>query len=316
MIRPRDAAGVTPEMRDPDTPSDVVVSATALPPFTDPTLGIPVPPRPLSERLPRNRLVAIGDSLTHGFMSGAIHRTDVSVPAIVAHELGLRDGAPGEFRRPVYGGPGDGLPVNIEALVRHLERGPGSREGLWQLAGAAGRAREWLDDVEDYWETGEGSRLCLPRRSTTTWASTGGGWATRSSGPPAVSRARSARPRDAFLKQVVQDHNARAGVRALASRRGADLTPFGAARELGREAGDGADPEFGIETLLVMLGANHALETVVELEVNWKGGPQHAGRPAHHRLAPAALRTSSWTGRPPRSGRSARATSSGEPFRT
>ena len=279
MLRPRDTAGVTPEMRDRDTPPDVAISATAPPPFVDPTLGVPVPPRAYSERLPRNRLVAIGDSLTHGFMSGAIHRTDVSVAAIVAHELGLRDGGAGAFRRPVYGGPGDGLPVNIEALVRHLEREPGSREGLWQLAGAAVRARKWLDDVEDYWERGAGARFTPPAEINHNLGVYG--WRFDHALERTARRLQdSIRPaRDAFLKQVVQDHRARAGVRVLASRRGTDLTQFGAARELGRDAGDGADPDHGIETLLVMLGANHALETVVQLRVNWKGGPRERDEP-------------------------------------
>ncbi len=281
MLRPRDDAGVTPEMRDPETPPDIVISAEAPPPFTDPTLGIAVPPRERSEALPRHRLVAIGDSLTHGFMSGAVHRTDLSAPAIVAWELGLRDGRPDAFRRPAYDGPGDGLPLNIEALVRHLERGGVLGGGFWRLAGAARRARAWMDDVEDYWETGDGSRFSPPAEINHNLGIYG--WRLdHALQRTAHSLQESIRPaRDAFVKQVVQDHNARAGVRVLASRRRTDLTPFGAARELGRETGDGADPESGIETLLVMLGANHALETVVGLEVTWTGGAgERAGRQA------------------------------------
>ena len=152
-------------------------------------------------------------------MSGAIHRTDVSVAAIVAHELGLGDGGAGAFRRPVYGGPGDGLPVNIEALVRHLEREPGSREGLWQLAGAAVRARRWLDDVEDYWERGAGARFTPPAEINHNLGVYG--WRFDHALERTARRLQdSIRPaRDAFVKQVVQDHRARA--------RGAGSSPRG-----------------------------------------------------------------------------------------
>jgi len=40
---------------------------------------------------PRHRLVAIGDSLTHGFRSGATFNTDLSYPALIARELGWYD---------------------------------------------------------------------------------------------------------------------------------------------------------------------------------------------------------------------------------
>lgn len=51
-----------------------------------PTLGYPV--EAVVRGLPPHRLVAIGDSLTHGFQSGAIYNTELSYPAITSHELG------------------------------------------------------------------------------------------------------------------------------------------------------------------------------------------------------------------------------------
>ena len=56
---------------------------------------------------------------------------------------------------------------------------------------------------------------------------------------------------------------------------GLDLTPLGAAQALGRQVGDGSDPEFGIETLLVVLGSNNALESVVNLKVAWSADPAY-----------------------------------------
>ena len=44
-------------------------------------------PKPADDQL-KHRLVVIGDSLSHGFQSGAIFNTELSYPAIIAHELG------------------------------------------------------------------------------------------------------------------------------------------------------------------------------------------------------------------------------------
>jgi hypothetical protein len=75
------------------------------PPVTDPTLSIPVE---LPERSPdwAHRLVAVGDSLTHGFQHFAIFKTAWSWPAMIARQLGI------DFAYPDYaGGPG-GHPLN------------------------------------------------------------------------------------------------------------------------------------------------------------------------------------------------------------
>ena len=119
------------------TPDEVVIHDEPREPVTDPTLGIPVEaPRSAD---PAHRLVTIGDSLTHGFMSGAVFRTDLSWPALVAYELGL----PAEgFRFPTYEwptGPG-GLPVDLERLARAFERRYGPKLDF-KVKDAIGR--EW-----------------------------------------------------------------------------------------------------------------------------------------------------------------------------
>src|SRR4051794_3570065 len=47
----------------------------------------------------KHRLVALGDSLTQGFMSGAIFATDLAYPALIAAEMGLD---PSGFRVPGF----------------------------------------------------------------------------------------------------------------------------------------------------------------------------------------------------------------------
>ena len=109
----------------PGVPDDVVITLTPREPVSDPTLGIPVQVSAVGQ--PPHRLVVIGDSLSHGFQSGAIFNTDLSFPAIIAYELGWLD----HFRYPRYGGPG-GLPLNIEYLLRDLEDRFGAEISRWE----------------------------------------------------------------------------------------------------------------------------------------------------------------------------------------
>lgn len=73
------------------------------------------------------KLVAIGDSLTQGVISGAISKTKLSYPALIAKAMGLTVWQPGDdvdpkdpnvFRVPHF--PGSGLPLNIEELLRAI----------------------------------------------------------------------------------------------------------------------------------------------------------------------------------------------------
>ena len=74
------------------------------------------------------KLVAIGDSITQGVMSGAISRPEYSYPALIAEAMGLEvwmpDGQNEEpshqnvFRVPYF--PGIGLPLNIEELFEAI----------------------------------------------------------------------------------------------------------------------------------------------------------------------------------------------------
>ena len=74
------------------------------------------------------KLVAIGDSLTQGVMSGAISRPEFSYPALIAKAMGLEVWMPDDeneepnhqnsFRVPYF--PGSGLPLNFEELLRAI----------------------------------------------------------------------------------------------------------------------------------------------------------------------------------------------------
>ncbi|MGX1911858.1 hypothetical protein ACWIID_23775 [Streptomyces phaeochromogenes] len=266
------------------------MSETAGPPIPrepekDPKLGIEVATRWEGE--PRHRLVAVGDSLTHGFQSGAIFNTDLSYPAVIAHELGWGD----KFRYPTYDGYG-GLPFNIELFLRDLEARFGQDVDWWEAALALLHARRSMDKAEDYWERGPGS--VVPAATAVNHNLAVFGWDLRDAleKSHAVCAGRIDAPKDQLLGQVVEHGDDRAALRVLPAPPAAPdtLTQLTAAAHLGDEIGD-TDPGHGIETLIVFLGANNALSSVVDLKLVWsadgeyrdlaKKGRFTVWRPAH-----------------------------------
>lgn len=265
MARP-----VTPDMLDAKTPNEVIIQAEARKPVIDPTLGIAVNVN--RQGTPRHRLVTIGDSLTHGFQSGAIFNTRLSYPMIIAREMGWEQ----QFRYPTYDGPGDGLPVNLEHLARKIQQEFGNTIDWWELARVVLFVRNYLDKVEDYWERGQGSVFPIKPEINHNLAVYG--WDLRNT----LSRTADIckwlldqnPAKDDFLRQVVEYHNERAAIRVLNSARDANgkaLTPLQAATALSvegtQETGDGD----GIETLIILIGANNALGTILTFNVVWSG---------------------------------------------
>lgn len=107
----------------------------------------------MSEKL---KLVAIGDSLAQGFQSGAVEMSKIewSSAAIIARTLGLD--VPLDFRVPRI--PGRGLPLNIEDLLRYVAKELGNdvstAEWIFRFPWLA---RRYMDEVEDYYERGGGT---------------------------------------------------------------------------------------------------------------------------------------------------------------
>ncbi|BAZ12263.1 hypothetical protein NIES4071_40930 [Calothrix sp. NIES-4071] len=248
--------------QDPKTPPDVEIRFEARKPNTDPTLGIAVNIPKIGNH--QHRLVTIGDSLTHGFQSGAIFNTSLSYPAIIAKEMGWK-----EIRYPVYSGPQGGLPLNLEYLSRDLKKRFGDKINWSNGLQAILSIRSYLDAIEDYWERGKGTVYDNSGKINHNLAVYG--WDLRNT----LSRNADIcldvlvknPPKNDFLRQVIEYHNERAAAVVLNSARdskGKALTPVQAAAELGKE-GNGE----GIETLIVMIGANNALGSILTLNVSW-----------------------------------------------
>ncbi len=276
MARP-----ITDDMRDPATPASVDIRSDAKEPAWDPTLGVPVSVPPGGS--PRHRLVTIGDSLTHGFQSGAIHNTDLSYPVLVAKALGWES----QFRRPQYPGYG-GLPLNLELLVRRLEKTVGADLSAWEVPLAAFELRQFMAEVEDWWERGPGSEPPSGQGILHNLAVYG--WDLRDALDWNADRLQRSlhTPTDQLLSQVVENANERAALRVLHSARdtgGNALTLLEAAAAHGADGtletpGEGD----GIETLVVFLGANNALKTILQLEVVWSQAPDYGDLSAKERF--------------------------------
>ncbi|MBD1940736.1 hypothetical protein [Microcoleus sp. FACHB-68] len=257
---------MTDEMRDDKTPDEVIVRAQPRQPVTDPTLGISVSVD--REGTPQHRLVTIGDSLTHGFQSGSIFNTNLSYPAIIAWEMDWDE----KFRHPLpYSGWG-GLPFNIEALIRRLEQQFGDKLDWWELAGAVFSVHQYMADVEEWWERGPGSRI--PNQKGINHNLAVYGWDLRDtlSRNADICRQLLEEPKDNLFRQIVENANERAALYVLDSARdtqGKALTPLEAAAELGKDGTHETGTGDGIETLIIFLGANNALGSVIQLKVAW-----------------------------------------------
>lgn len=275
---------VTPEMRDFNNPSSVKIQSKARKPYSDPTLGVrPELSLEIKKRsgMPRHRLVTIGDSLTHGFQSGAIYNTDISYPRMIAWEMGSDQ----YFRYPTYNAYG-GLPLNLEWIIRNLEQKFGDKvdKNLWELGAAAFEIRHLMDEVENYWERGAGNDLSPANASSRQERKRKGinhnlavyGWAIqdihRRTADTCEHAIQDDSPRNDWLFPMVQAANPRAALRVLDAARDANgkgLTPLQAAAALSNQGTWEDSTGDGIETLIMFIGANNALGSILEFSVRW-----------------------------------------------
>jgi len=207
-----------------------------------------------------HRLVCLGDSVTQGFKSGAIFEPNLSFPAIIAREMGL---AEAKFRHPAFSGEG-GLPINIEHLLRRLDREFGRGVRPWEIPLAAIQLRRWMDRIEDYWERGAGNEPLPhggPHQNLAVW-----GFEMQDAYQLSAGLCEEIidGPSDAWLVQVPEYAMYRTARRVLnpthsTRREDLEATQLQRAAELARDG--------GIENLIVFLGGNNVLSTVTRLRL-------------------------------------------------
>ena len=208
----------------------------------------------------KHRLVAIGDSLTHGVKSGAIFEPNLSYPSILAWEMGLDEN---EFRYVPFSGKG-GLPINIEYLLRRMDRRFGVDVNWYELPLSALYLRERMDDIEDYWERGPGAGPLNYTGPVHNLAVLSFKLQYAFQLSCSMCRDFTADPSDNLVSQIPEKAMFRAVTRVLnpsQSTASEDLnaTQIRRAKQL---AEDG-----GIENLIIALGSNNVLGTVLDLEV-------------------------------------------------
>ena len=95
------------------------------------------------------KLLTIGDSSTHGVMSVAAARTDLCFSTLVARALGADPYVIPEW-------PAGGLPFNLEMILRRLAKRFGSDIRYFEWAAAPFVISAVMDEAEDYYERGDG----------------------------------------------------------------------------------------------------------------------------------------------------------------
>jgi lysophospholipase L1-like esterase len=224
------------------------------------------------------KLVAIGDSLTHGVQSGSISRTHRSYPAMLAYCLGEypnlfqpdnnNDNIPfpvsDTFKVPDFTGEG-GLPLNLENLFHLLAKRYGEKINWLEAIPAALTVRTFLDRTEDYWERGEGIEPSITGDLHHNLAVLSFQLADCDTLTESICRRHLPTPKDDFLTQIPELPIYRAARRTLNPSFNPDyenLSQIAAATKI-------AEKEGGIENLIFWLGANNCLGTVIDLEMRW-----------------------------------------------
>jgi hypothetical protein len=232
------------------------------------------------------KLFTIGDSVSQGFMSAAAARTDLTYSTLIAHSMGV--GLTDEYRYPKWAK--DGLPLNLERAFRRLVSEYGSNiRGLEWLT-VLQTLNSVVDEVEDYYERGRGA-ADKPYRDPEIEAGGDAGsveyfhnvaiqgfdvadsWLVT----PAICKQRIASepgggesfflPNAAFYRTALKVLNP-----SLDSR-------YDEHSQLAWLEEHATDPNEGVENLILWLGANNALGTVVGLKV--KQTPNDSSRRPH-----------------------------------
>ena len=220
------------------------------------------------------RFAAIGDSLTQGFQSGAIVNSAWSFPAILARAAGLRVGttAAADFRVPEI--PGDGLPLNVETALKVVAQQTGPEVSVVEwLTKFPGAFAGYVRGIERFYESGAGQ---APSTFTGVYHNLAvfGQTVFEATHVNSHVAQRIIRRREGWLEDDLFGLPSAAEERVAAR----VLNPPAVAARAHATQLDNLDwlvrgnPELGIQpepldAVLVWLGANDCLETVITLEV-------------------------------------------------
>lgn len=216
------------------------------------------------------KLFTIGDSISQGFMSGAAARTDLCYSTLLAETLNVQDYRfhdwPGKYR----------FKYDLETILRSLEKKFGTDIRLLEWVGALGTINKVFDTSEDYFERGEGAMgksLNLPfdgyHNVAVEGMDVGDAWmVTPAKCLKKVEKSKKKDKKDGYFK-VASEPFSRNAFRILNPNAKKEYMNYSAVSWLKHYAEDE-----GVENLLLFLGANNALGTVLSLEIKQTSGDQ------------------------------------------
>lgn len=218
------------------------------------------------------RLFTIGDSISQGFMSGSAARTDCAYSTLLANWLGL-NGAPSANEGVNYyypSWPEPGIPASVEKIFRALNTSFGSSISGVEWIKAIKVVAEVLNASEKYYERGEGAKNkpyignvpYFHNIGIRDWTVADSWLVTPEVCRNMINKSWFSEITDGFLANP-SAYIYRTGLKVLdpnldCNRSQIDWLEFHAVHE-------------GIDNLILWLGANNALKTVVTLKVSETG---------------------------------------------
>lgn len=208
------------------------------------------------------KLFTIGDSISQGFMSLASARTDLSYSTLLARSLGISEA---DYRYPDW--PKSGHPANLETLMRCMAIAGRDVSGPLQWHRVLKAIRKQLRATRDYYELGGGAHNKPDPSGHAYWHNiayrgmdVGDAWGLTPAMCDAVIEADN---EDGASSLGLVSHSFyRSAKRMLNPSGHNDFKDFCALRWLGEHAVNA-----GVENVVLNLGANNALGTVLDLEI-------------------------------------------------
>lgn len=220
------------------------------------------------------KLFTIGDSISQGFMSLAAARSDLAYSTILSEAM----------ENPAYSYPEwlyGGMPANLEEIFRRLYRRYGKNISLFEWPLVIATINNYLDDVEDYYERREGNAM-QPYPGGYTF------FHNVSVRGFDVADSWGVRPVDCYTK-INTDTGAgdgflkgpsasfyRTALKVLNPSLADEYMEYNQLDWLSKHA-----KEEGVENLILWLGANNALGTILDLKVSQTPGDQSPATMPH-----------------------------------
>jgi hypothetical protein len=209
------------------------------------------------------RLFTIGDSISQGFRSLAAAQTDQCFSTLLARVLGAD-----EYCYPTW--DRYGLPINLEAIMRRLEGRYGPNIGGLEWLTVLSTINGLLDEGEEYYERGNGSEIIPYPSAPQVWSNVAFYGATVADSwqltPALCLQAIAQEKAKTGGDNVLQGPNAPFYRSALRM-----LNPQLAPEHMNKSQLDWvktlAEAD-GIENLVIWLGANNCLGTIIGLNIN------------------------------------------------